>query len=197
MDINATLAQRAYGQKLQPKADEKPTQAPDLAKAAETFAQTMQRGEATAQAEDSEAAAEDASDDAEAEVHDAAGYAEDETGGLIDAAIVEELNTKLLSYHVSSGRDVHVVLGMSTDGRDVEEVAEDAPPVVRLELARVQRVDAHDVVEVARTQRPHAGDPVRRATYFRPLGHRSTGCPGSASNSTSRSPNRAAICGAK
>ena len=39
--------------------------------------------------------------------------------------IVEELNTKLLSYHVSSGRDVHVVLGMSTDGRDVEEVAEE------------------------------------------------------------------------
>ena len=82
-------------------------------------------GEATAQAEDSEAAAEDASDNAEAEVHDAAGYAEDETGGLIDAAIVEELNTKLLSYHVSSGRDVHVILGMSTDGRDVEEVAEE------------------------------------------------------------------------
>lgn len=85
-------------------------------------------GEATAQAEDSEAAAEDseaAAEDAEAEVHDAAGYAEDETGGLIDAAIVEELNTKLLSYHVSSGRDVHVVLGMSTDGRDVEEVAEE------------------------------------------------------------------------
>ncbi|QLC22966.1 hypothetical protein HFP51_12685 [Parasphingopyxis sp. CP4] len=81
-------------------------------------------GEATAQAEDSESAAEDASEETP-EVHDAAGYAEDETGGLIDAAIVEELNTKLLSYHASSGRDVHVVLGMSTDGRDVEEVAEE------------------------------------------------------------------------
>ena len=81
-------------------------------------------GEATAQAEDSESAAEDASA-ATPEVHDAAGYAEDETGGLIDAAIVEELNTKLVSYHASSGRDVHVVLGMSTDGRDVEEVAEE------------------------------------------------------------------------
>lgn len=81
-------------------------------------------GEATAQADDSESAAEDASA-ATPEVHDAAGYAEDETGGLIDAAIVEELNTKLVSYHASSGRDVHVVLGMSTDGRDVEEVAEE------------------------------------------------------------------------
>ena len=49
MDINATLAQRAYGQKLAASPNEKPQAAPDFVKAAEAFANTVQQGEAVAQ----------------------------------------------------------------------------------------------------------------------------------------------------
>ncbi|MEM8697378.1 MAG: TPM domain-containing protein [Pseudomonadota bacterium] len=82
-------------------------------------AATQESEETTAETAD-QAASEDAAPD-----HEATNYAEDETGGLIDAAIVAGLNEKLMAFHGNSGRDVHVVLGMTTDGRDVEEVAEE------------------------------------------------------------------------
>lgn len=50
MDITAALAQRAYSQQLAPKAAPKADAAPDFAKAAEAFAQTVQKGEDTARA---------------------------------------------------------------------------------------------------------------------------------------------------
>ncbi|MGJ8537386.1 MAG: TPM domain-containing protein [Parasphingopyxis sp.] len=57
--------------------------------------------------------------------HDASGYAEDETGGLIDAALIASLNEKLANFHGDSGQDIHIIAAMSTGGRDIEEVAEE------------------------------------------------------------------------
>lgn len=82
-------------------------------------------GEADAQAED--AAAEDVSEagaETGAEGHDGV-YAEDETGGQVGADIVDPLNETLADFHAESGRDVHLILAMSTEGRDVEAVAEE------------------------------------------------------------------------
>jgi uncharacterized membrane protein YgcG len=62
--------------------------------------------------------------DAAAE-HDASGYAEDETGGLIDAGLIASLNEKLAGFHADSGRDIHIIAAMTTDGRDIEDVAEE------------------------------------------------------------------------
>lgn len=77
-------------------------------------------GEAGAQAE--EVAAE-APAESEAESHDGM-YVEDETGGRVGADIVDPLRETLAAFHAESGRDVHLVLAMSTEGRNVEEVAE-------------------------------------------------------------------------
>lgn len=77
-------------------------------------------GEA-ATAETDEAAGEGA----DAAEHDASGYAEDATDGLIDAALIANLNEKLAGFHADSGRDIHIIAAMSTDGRDIEEVAEE------------------------------------------------------------------------
>lgn len=60
-----------------------------------------------------------------AEDHDATAYVEDETGGLVDAAIVEALNAKLTTHHDESSRDIYIILGTTTEGRDVETVAEE------------------------------------------------------------------------
>jgi uncharacterized membrane protein YgcG len=80
---------------------------------------------ATAETEDTaEEAAGETAEDAAPE-HDATGYAEDATGGLIDAALISSLNEKLAGFHTDSGRDIHVIAAMSTEGRDVEEVAEE------------------------------------------------------------------------
>lgn len=56
---------------------------------------------------------------------DHAGYAEDETGGLIDAGLIASLNEKLASFHTDNGHDIHIIAAMSTEGRDAEEVAEE------------------------------------------------------------------------
>ena len=51
MDLNTTLAHRAYGQSLAAKPSAKaPSDAPDLAQIATSFAETVQRGENQAQA---------------------------------------------------------------------------------------------------------------------------------------------------
>lgn len=83
-------------------------------------------GEAATSEDDAatEEAASDTAEDTAAE-HVASGYAEDATGGLIDAALIASLNEKLASYHGESGHDIHIIAAMSTEGRDVEEVAEE------------------------------------------------------------------------
>ncbi|QLC25951.1 hypothetical protein HFP57_13570 [Parasphingopyxis algicola] len=91
------------------------------------LALTACSGEAATQNEDDEAAAaateDTAADDAAA--HDASGYAEDETDGLVDAALIATLNEKLAAFHADSGQDVHIILGMTTDGADIETIAEE------------------------------------------------------------------------
>lgn len=73
---------------------------------------------------DEDATAETADDDAAPE-HDTAGYAEDATDGMVDAGVMTGLNEKLASFHSDSGHDIHVITAMTTDGRDIEEVAEE------------------------------------------------------------------------
>jgi len=83
---------------------------------------------ATAQSGDAAEAAEDTAPEEMAEAvidHDAATYAEDATGGLVDAGLIASLNEKLASFHADSGHDIHIIAGMSTEGRDIEEVAEE------------------------------------------------------------------------
>ena len=50
MDINATLAQRAYGQKLAQRTTSDPQAAPDFVQLAQSFAETVKNGETQAQA---------------------------------------------------------------------------------------------------------------------------------------------------
>lgn len=94
------------------------------------LALTACSGEAGAQAEDTDM--EEAADTAPDETpetavdHDATAYAEDDTGGQIGAEIVDPLNERLAAFHAESGRDVHVILAMTTEGRDIETVAEEA-----------------------------------------------------------------------
>ncbi|RED16809.1 TPM domain-containing protein [Parasphingopyxis lamellibrachiae] len=82
---------------------------------------------ATADSDDmaTEEAVDESGEEAAAVEHDTSGYAEDATGGLIDAALIASLNEKLAGFHGDSGRDIHIIAAMSTDGRDIEEVAEE------------------------------------------------------------------------
>lgn len=91
------------------------------------LALTACSGEAATQNEDGEEAAEATAETEEgaAAAHDASGYAEDETDGLVDPALFAALNEKLAAFHADSGQDVHIILAMTTDGADIETVAEE------------------------------------------------------------------------
>lgn len=58
-----------------------------------------------------------------AEAAEPAAYTEDLTGGRIDAAVLAELNGKLTEFHGSSGKSVFVITTLTTEGRDIDEVA--------------------------------------------------------------------------
>lgn len=81
-------------------------------------------GEEAAEAQADETVAEAPEESAAA--HDASAYAEDETGGQVNPALLTALNERLDSFHADSGKDLHIILSMTTDGADVETVAEEA-----------------------------------------------------------------------
>lgn len=76
---------------------------------------------ATSQSDD---ATEETVDEAASD-HDATSFAEDQTGGLVSAELLSSLNEKLAGFHTDSGSDVHLITALTTDGRDIEEVAEE------------------------------------------------------------------------
>lgn len=79
---------------------------------------------ATTQSDDDAEATEETVEEAASE-QDASSFAEDQTGGLVSVELLSSLNEKLAGFHTDSGSVVHLITAMTTDGRDIEEVAEE------------------------------------------------------------------------